>query len=205
MVLAAIPLGLAIGLAFGTLGGGGSVLAIPVLVYVLGKSVHSATTASLVIVAAAALAGSLGHMRGGRVCWRHALAFAGPAVAGILAGTAANQKVGGTLLLALFVPVMLAGAWATWRTVADADYGEDVPLRMCPPLWMRRDALAGIGVGLLTGFFGVGGGFVVVPMLVIALGFSMRSAVGTSLVIVSAVSLIALAAHLAAGTALTLA
>ena len=201
MVLAAIPFGLAIGLAFGALGGGGSVLTIPVLVYVLGESVHAATTASLVIVAAAALAGGLGHARSGHVCWRHALAFAGPAVVGVLAGTKANQNVGGTVLLALFVPVMLAGAWATWRTAADVNDGEDLPPRMCPPLRIPRDALAGIGVGLLTGFFGVGGGFVVVPMLVIALGFSMRSAVGTSLVIVSAVSLIALAAHFAAGNA----
>jgi uncharacterized membrane protein YfcA len=193
MVIAAIPLGLAIGLAFGTLGGGGSVLAIPVLVYVLGESVHSATTASLVIVAVAALAGGLGHSRGGRVCWRHALAFAGPAVAGVLVGTEANQRVGGSLLLALFVPVMLAGAWATWRKAADGDDGEDLAPRVCPPLWIRRDAVAGIG-----------GGFVVVPMLVIVLGFSMRSAVGTSLVIVSAVSLVALAAHLGAGNSLDL-
>jgi uncharacterized protein len=104
MLLAAILLGLAIGLAFGTLGGGGSVLAIPMLVYVLGESVHSATTASLVIVAAAALAGGLSHTRGGRVCWRHALAFSGPAVAGIVAGTEANQRVGGSLLLPCSCP-----------------------------------------------------------------------------------------------------
>src|SRR6266511_6202617 len=102
MLLAAIPLGLAIGLAFGTLGGGGSVLAIPVLVFVLGESVHSATAASLVLVAAAAFAGGLGHTRGGRVCWRHALALTGPAVVGILVGTEANQEVGGSLLLVLF-------------------------------------------------------------------------------------------------------
>ncbi len=201
MVLAAIPLGVAIGLAFGALGGGGSVLTIPVLVYVLGESVHSATTASLVVVATAALAGGLEHTRGGRVCWRHVGAFAGPAVAGILVGTLANQKVGASLLLALFAPVMLVGAWATWHKADDHDGGED-PARACPDLCKRRDALAGVAVGLLTGFFGIGGGFVVVPMLVIALGFTMRSAVGTSLVIVCVVSLVALAAHLAAGNSL---
>lgn len=202
MVVAAIPLGLAIGLAFGGLGGGGSVLAIPVLVYVLGESVHSATTASLAVVAAAALAGGLEHARGGRVCWHHVSAFGGPAVAGIVIGTLANQQVGGSLLLLLFVPVMLGGAWATWRRAAGQDDGAGSGSPRCPDVCKRRDALAGMAVGLLTGFFGVGGGFVVVPMLVIALGFTMRSAVGTSLAIVSSVSLVALAAHLAAGNSL---
>jgi uncharacterized membrane protein YfcA len=78
--LAAIPFGLAIGLSLGTLGGGGSVLAVPVLVYVLGLSVHQATTSSLVVVTAGGLAGGLGHARGGRVCWRHAAMFTGAAL-----------------------------------------------------------------------------------------------------------------------------
>lgn len=199
MLLAAVPLGLAIGLAFGMAGGGGSVLAVPVLVYVLGEDVHSATTASLVIVAAAALAGGAGHMRSGLVCWRHVAVFAGPALGGIVAGTAANRSVGGTALLALFAPVMLAGAWATWRKAAEPDDGDDGGGR-CPPVCAGRDAVAGGAVGVLTGFFGVGGGFVVVPTLALALGFPVRYAIGTSLVIVSAVSLFGLAAHLAAGS-----
>lgn len=199
MVAVAIPVGLAIGLAFGMLGGGGSVLAIPVLVYVLGESVHSAITASLLVIAAAALAGGLGHTPGGKVCWGHAMAFAGPAVAGIVVGTAANAVVGGRLLLGLFAPVMLVAAWATWRKANDTDDGEDAAPPACPPLRIGRDTFAGVCVGLLTGFFGVGGGFVVVPMLAIALGFSMRSAIGTSLVIVSAVSIVGLGVHLASG------
>ena len=72
MVLAAVPFGLAIGVAVGMLGGGGSVLAVPILVYVLGQSVSDATTTSLVVVTAGAVAGGLGHAREGRVCWRHA-------------------------------------------------------------------------------------------------------------------------------------
>ena len=75
MVLAAIPFGLAIGLAVGMLGGGGSVLAVPVLVYVLGQSVHEATTASLVVVTAGAAGRRAQPRREGRVCWRHAGAF----------------------------------------------------------------------------------------------------------------------------------
>ena len=86
-VVAAIPLGLCIGLAVGMLGGGGSVLAVPVLVYVLGQSVSEATTASLVIVSAGAIAGGLGHAREGRVCWRHAGSFTAAAVPGVVAGT----------------------------------------------------------------------------------------------------------------------
>jgi uncharacterized membrane protein YfcA len=75
MALAAIPFGLGIGLSLGMLGGGGSVLAVPVLVYILGQSVHQATTASLVVVTTGAVIGGLSHARVGRVCWHHALAF----------------------------------------------------------------------------------------------------------------------------------
>src|SRR5690606_34812287 len=85
VTLAAILLGLAIGLVLGSLGGGGSVLAVPVLVYLLDQDVHAATTASLVVVAAAALAGGAGQARGGQVCWPHAAVFAPAAVAGAAA------------------------------------------------------------------------------------------------------------------------
>ena len=84
-VLLAIPFGLAIGLAVGTLGGGGSVLAVPVLVYVLDQTVPEATTASLLVVAAGAVAGGLSHARAGRVCWRHAGSFTAAAIPGIAA------------------------------------------------------------------------------------------------------------------------
>jgi hypothetical protein len=202
MLLAAIPLGIAVGLSFGMLGGGGSVLAIPVLVCVLGLSVHSATTASLAIVSAAALAGGLAHVRSGAVCWPHAVAFVAPAIGGILIGTAANRAVGANLLLALCALVMLAGAWATWHKERGPGETGEGTRRACPPLLKGRDALAGIAVGMLTGFLGVGGGFIIVPILVLALGFQTRSAIGTSLVIVSAISLIALGAHLALGNSL---
>jgi uncharacterized protein len=200
MVVTAIPLGIAIGLSLGLVGGGGSVLAVPALVYLLGESAHSATTTSLVVVAAAALAGGIVHTHVGRVCWRHAIALAVPATGAILAGTAANAAVGGNLLLGLFAPIMLVAALVTWRRAAAADGARATGA--CPPLRPGRDALAGAALGLLTGFFGVGGGFVVVPMLALALGFPLRSAIGTSLVIVCAVSLIALVAHLAAGNTL---
>jgi uncharacterized membrane protein YfcA len=201
-VLLAIPFGLAIGLAVGTLGGGGSVLAVPVLVYFLDQPVPEATTASLLIVAAGAIAGGLSHARAGRVCWRHAGSFTAAAIPGIAAGTLAAEAVSGTLLLGGFAVVMLAAAHATWRKAGKDEPEPDGPWERdgtCPPLRLPRDIVAGAAVGLLTGFFGVGGGFLIVPTLAIALAFTMRTAVGTSLVIITATSLLGLAAHLLAG------
>ena len=203
----AIPFGLAIGLAVGALGGGGSVLAVPVLVYVLGQTVPEATTASLVIVAAGAIAGGLSHARARRVCWRHAGSFTAAAVPGIVLGTLAAEAVSGTLLLAAFALVMLAAANATWRKAADSQPEPDGSWEgtgRCPPLRMARDVAAGTAVGLVTGFFGVGGGFLIVPTLVIALAFTMRTAVGTSLVVITATSLLGLSAHLLAGRTIQL-
>jgi hypothetical protein len=201
-VLLALPFGLAIGLAVGALGGGGSVLAVPVLVYVLDQSVAEATTASLLVVAAGAVAGGLGHARAGRVCWRHAGSFTVAAVPGIVLGTLAAEQVTSPLLLAGFALIMLAAAHATWRRAGEpdaADGGWEPGGAACPPLRLPRDAFFGVGVGFVTGFFGVGGGFLIVPTLAVALAFTMRTAVGTSLVIITATSLLGLAAHLIAG------
>lgn len=198
-MLLAIPLGLAIGLAVGLLGGGGSVLAVPVLVYVLGEDVETATTVSLVVVAAAAFAGAYGYARGGDVCWRHAAVFTIAAVPGIVAGTALGDVIGGSAFLLAFAAVMLVAARATWRKAAAEESGTTEPPATCPALRVGRDAAIGLGVGLLTGFFGVGGGFVVVPALMLALAFSMRRAVGTSLVIIAATSAIGALVHLGAG------
>ena len=201
-MLLAIPFGLAIGLAVGTLGGGGSVLAVPILVYVLNQNVPEATTASLVVVAAGAVAGGFSHARAGRVCWRHAGSFTAAALPGIAAGTLAAEAVTGTLLLAGFALIMLAAARATWRKSQESEPANGGPLPRgvtCPPLRLRRDLFAGAAIGLITGFFGVGGGFLIVPTLAVALAFTMRTAVGTSLVIITATSLLGFAAHLLAG------
>lgn len=204
-MLAAIPFGLGIGVAVGMLGGGGSVLAVPVLVYVLGQSVSEATTASLVVVTAAAVAGGLGHAREGRVCWRHAAAFTAAAVPGVLAGTFAGNAVSGAALIATFAFVMLFAGGAIWRNAGDDDGQEARGWESggaCPPLRLPRDIAAGALIGFLTGFFGVGGGFLIVPTLAVALAFTMRTAVGTSLAIITATSLIGLAIHLVAGRSL---
>jgi uncharacterized membrane protein YfcA len=203
VALAAIPFGLAIGVAVGMLGGGGSVLAVPVLVYVLGQSVQQATTASLVIVTAGALAGGLGHAREGRVCWRHAAAFTAAALPGVAAGTALGNTVSGSALIAAFAVIMLLAAAATWRQASGQQRpAEPAHAATCPPVRLARDLAAGLTIGVMTGFFGVGGGFLIVPTLAIFLALSMRLAVGTSLAIITASSLLGLAAHLLAGRSL---
>jgi uncharacterized membrane protein YfcA len=202
-MLLAIAFGLAIGVAVGMLGGGGSVLAVPVLVYALDQTVPEATTTSLLVVAAGAIAGSVGHARHGRVCWRHAGSFTAAALPGIALGTLTAEAVSGRLLLAAFALVMLAAAYAIWRRadIQEAEPAEGLWERTgaCPPLRLPRDLVAGAAVGFVTGLFGVGGGFLIVPTLAIALAFTMRTAVGTSLVITTATSLLGLGAHLLAG------
>jgi uncharacterized membrane protein YfcA len=202
VALTAIPFGLAIGLALGMLGGGGSVLAVPVLVYVLGQSVHGATTASLVVVTAGALAGGLGHARESHVCWRQAGAFVFAAIPGIVAGTALGNAVSGGTLIAAFAVIMLIAAAATWRKASDRGDGGVRPEPACPPLRQARTVAAGVLIGGMTGFFGVGGGFLIVPTLVVFLALSMRLAIGTSLAIITATSALALVTHLLTGRGL---
>lgn len=128
-----------------------------------------------------------------RVCWPQVALFAPAAVGGALAGTLANRAVSGTAVLLAFVPVLFAAALMMWRWA-----GEDTGAaeEACPALEPPRTLLAGALVGGLTGFFGVGGGFLVVPMLALGMRFPLRRAIGTWLVIVALVSLAALAAHL---------
>lgn len=205
MALLAIPFGLGIGASLGLLGGGGSVLAVPILVYVLGQSVHEATTASLIVVTVGALAGGIGHARGGRVCWRHAAAFTAAAVPGIIAGTALGDAVSGRTLIGAFAVIMLAAAAAIWRKAQSETPPRRAPTRpTCPPLRLSKDLAAGVLIGVMTGFFGVGGGFLIVPALAILLRLSMRLAVGTSLAIITATSILGLGAHLLAGRSLDL-
>jgi uncharacterized protein len=206
MAAAAMPFGLGIGLSLGMLGGGGSVLAVPVLVYVLGQSVHQATAASLVVVTAGAVIGGLSHARDGRVCWRHAAGFTAAALPGVLAGTALGQALSDRALIAAFAVIMLAAAAATWRKATrDAiSHRADLSRPGCPALQLARVLTAGLLVGALTGFFGVGGGFLIVPTLAVALALTTRMAVGTSLVIITATSLMALSAHLDVGLTLAM-
>ncbi len=197
-LLAALPFGLLIGLAVGMVGGGGAVLAVPVLVYVLGLDVHEATTTSLAIVAAASAAGALGQARRGTICWASAGWFSGAAAVGSLGGSIANQAAGGDVLLLVFAAVMVLAARATWQRA-----GQPVSAAAgCPKARALVLIPTGLLVGGLTGLVGVGGGFVIVPALAIGMSFGMREAMATSMVIVGIVSLAGLTAHLVAGSSL---
>jgi uncharacterized protein len=196
VILLAVPFGLLIGLVVGTVGGGGAILALPVLVYVLDQPVGPASTASLIVVATAAAFGASARAREGRICWRLALGFSGAAAVGSLVGALAGAAVSGRALVVAFIPVMAVAAIATWHRAATV---HDEAERPCPTADPARLATAGLFVGMLTGFFGVGGGFVIVPVLTIWMGMSFQRAVATSLVIIALTGLVALTIHLYAG------
>ena len=198
-ILLAIPFGIVIGLVVGAIGGGGAILALPVLVYILGEEVGPASTGSLVVVAIAAGVGAGALAVRGHVCWRIALIFVAPAAVAALAGTAASTAVSGEALILAFVPVMLVAAAATWYRAGQTAADETGP---CPRARTGAVVVAGGGVGVLTGFFGVGGGFLIVPALTLWLGLGFRRAVATSLVIITITGVAALASHLAIGSAI---
>ena len=197
MLVTAAALGLVIGLVVGSVGGGGAILALPVLVYVLGEPVGPAATGSLIVVAMAAAVGAGSLARSGHVCWRIALAFAPPAATGALLGTLASETVSPALLVLLFVPVMLTASFATWQRAAARARDDDCE---CPAPALLRVLVAGFAVGALTGFFGVGGGFIIVPVLTLWFDAGFRRAVATSLVIITLTGIVALVIHLLAGS-----
>ncbi len=208
MLLAAAGLGLLMGMVIGALGGGGSILTVPALVYVLGLSAKEATTASLVIVGLTAGVASVGHARSGHTRWRSGLLLAAAGVPASLLGTRLNARVEENVLLLAFAALMLAAAAGMLiRSGNDGEnnnHGRSSDSRpSSTSATSRRHAVrivvAGLGIGALTGFFGVGGGFVIVPVLVVALEFPMAAAVGTSLVVIAVNSGVALAARTGQG------
>ncbi len=201
MLLASLVLGLLIGLTLGALGGGGSILTVPVLVYVLGLSAQQATTGSLVIVGVSSAVASVGHARAGHTRWGRGLVLTAAGVPAALLGTLLNRHTDAGLLLLIFAAVMTVAA--VGMLVRTADH-EELPVVAPPPRGHGRAALevllAGSGIGLLTGFLGVGGGFVIVPVLVVLLGYAMPTAVGTSLLVIALNSGVALLARLGHGS-----
>ncbi|WP_340560291.1 sulfite exporter TauE/SafE family protein [Streptomyces sp. GSL17-111] len=182
----ALAAGAVVGVALGALGGGGSVLAVPALIYLLGLTPAAATTASLLIVTATSLTALTAHARAGNVRWR---AGALLAAAGLLPAAAAGAA-------ATRLPqAVLTGAFAVVAGVAAVLMLRAAPARSTPATAVRpvRAAGTGAGLGALTGLLGVGGGFLAVPALVTVLAFEMRAAVGTSLLVISANSLASLA------------
>lgn len=190
--LIAILAGFAVGGTLGAVGAGGSILTIPVLVYALGVDIHDAAGTSLAIVGVNALVGVALHGRAKAVAWREGLAFGALAAVGAFAGAIVNGHMPALVLLGGLAVLMVLAAVQMWR-------GRHRPVTGSARRALPAVAAAGLGTGFLTGFFGVGGGFVVVPALVLVLGLSMPLAVGTSLLVIAISAVAGIGPYLAAG------
>ncbi|MFF9481851.1 sulfite exporter TauE/SafE family protein [Streptomyces sp. NPDC014733] len=190
-LILALVAGAVVGLALGGLGGGGSVLAVPALIYLLGFTPAQATTASLFIVTLTSVTALVGHARDGNVAWRTGLLFAAAGVVpAMLAGTVAGH-VPQSVLTVAFAIVAAVAALYMLRPARAESTGTVHP---------GKAGGAGAGLGTVTGLLGVGGGFLAVPALVGVLSLPMRRAVGTSLLVITVNSLAALGARAGTGT-----
>lgn len=186
MALLGLALSLLIGSLLGLLGGGGSILAVPILVYVVGLDPKLAIAVSLGVVGIASLVGTFTHIRAGNVDFRTALLFTGGSAIGAFGGARLSNLVDGRVQLLVFAAMMLIVAVSMLRgkrtSVETVEGAHDVR-------WTRRaiilTLIRGLGVGLLTGFVGVGGGFMIVPTLVLLANMPMKRAVGTSLMVIT--------------------
>ncbi|HEU4697866.1 MAG TPA: sulfite exporter TauE/SafE family protein [Gemmatimonadales bacterium] len=181
-----------VGLALGLLGGGGSILTVPILVYVLGFEAKTAIAMSLPIVGAVSLAGAVGHWRAGNVRPRTALLFGLAAMAGAFLGARLAVFLSGAVQLTILAVVMLAAAVSMFR--GGLGGGRTVEGEASPAL-VPLLAMA-VGVGVLTGVVGIGGGFLIVPALVLLAGVPMKQAVGTSLLVIAMNSVAGAAGYL---------
>ena len=176
--LLVVPGAMAIGLSLGLLGSGGSILTVPVLLYLVGQDEKVAIAGSLLIVGLIALVGCVSYVQQRLVHWRSVVLFGIPGMAGTYLGAWSSAFVSGTFQLVVFAAVMLAAAYFMLR-----------PMELSETNQPRREAWRisadGLLVGALTGFVGVGGGFLIVPALVLLGGLSMHRAVATSLVIIA--------------------
>lgn len=198
MMSAALGLGLAIGVLLGLLGGGGSILAVPALVYGVGTPLAVAVPTSLLVVGVSSAAAVLPRLRRGQVAWRIAGVFGAAGAGAAFAGAAVNRLLDPRVVLIGFAALMVAAGVRMLReqlTVGGdcALPGGGVNWRGCLP----KAIGSGVVVGFLTGLFGVGGGFLIIPALVLLLGLPMTVAVGTSLVIIVINSVAGFAAHAA--------
>ena len=179
MLALTLALSVVIGVALGLLGGGGSILTVPILLYVAGLEPKAAIATSLLVVGVTSAAGAVSHARAGRVQWRTGLLFGGAGMAGAYGGGRAAEFIPGTWLLVAFGLMMAVTAVAMLR-------GRQTSERQPPKeMAVGRILIDGVIVGAVTGLVGAGGGFLVVPALVLLGGVPMATAVGTSLIVIA--------------------
>ena len=195
-MIAALGLGLAIGVLLGLLGGGGSILAVPALVYGAALPLAAAVPTSLLVVGVSSGAALLPRLRHGQVAWRIAGVFAVAGAGAAFGGAAVNRLLEPRIVLIGFAVLMIAAGAAMLRQ--DTEIGGDCALPGGRVNWrgcLPKAVGSGLAVGFLTGLFGVGGGFLIIPALVVLLGLPMTVAIGTSLVIIVVNSAAGFLAH----------
>jgi hypothetical protein len=178
-VILAIVLSLPIGISLGLLGGGGSILTVPVLIYALGVEEKSAIATSLLVVGVTSAFAAISHARNGNVVWRVSLVFAAAGMVGAFLGGFVAKFIPAAILLTLFAVIMFGTSFAMWRGRKNTTHSKDVPLPI------PKILVEGLIVGLVTGLVGAGGGFLVVPALALLGGLPMHQAVGSSLVVIA--------------------
>lgn len=186
-------LAICIGISLGLLGGGGSILAVPVLIYVMGVPTKTAIAMSLVIVGSVSLIGAAPHWRSGNINFKNAFIFSATTMLGAFLGAKAAATIPfitGTLQLLLFAGLMLIAAviMILREDKSDQQIVQSASISTVKqnPVWRWfQITVGGLGVGVLTGLVGVGGGFAVVPALVLLLNTPMKEAIGTSLLVIS--------------------
>ncbi len=191
MVTLTVALAVLVGVSLGLLGGGGSILTVPLLAYVAGMDAKQAIATSLLVVGVTSAVGAVSHARAGRVQWRTGLVFGAAGMAGAYAGGLLARFIPGTVLLIGFAVIMIATAVAMLRGRKDSSVEN-----ASHPLPVVKIVLEGLVVGLVTGLVGAGGGFLVVPALALLGGLSMPIAVGTSLVVIAMKSFAGLAGYM---------
>ncbi len=181
----AVCSGIFVGFTLGLIGGGGSIVATPLLLYAVGLSPHVAIGTGALAVSANAFVNFGGHARAGNVRWAEATLFAATGVVGALAGSTIGKEIDGKRLILLFAGMMIVIGIAMLRPRPD---GGSVACPLTPKTGLRVGGI-GLCVGLMSGFFGIGGGFLIVPGLILATGMPLINAIGTSLFAVGAFGL----------------
>ncbi len=188
MLIVAALLALVIGLVLGMLGGGGAILTLPMLVYVLHVEAKPAIATSLFVVGATSVMGTVLHARAGNVRWKIGLVFGASAMAGAFAGGRTAHLLPGKVLLVVFAVLMVVTAIAMLRGRKEESAASEPAI--------GRVLVLGAGVGLLSGLVGAGGGFLIVPALTLFGGVALREAIGTSLFVITLQSFAGFAGHI---------